>query len=178
MFFNVLFWVSFGSHFWGVLGAQMEAKSIKKRVSKVSQNYDENMIIFWSILGSLWAPIGAQHRSKIDHFFVIILRDFWEPLFDALGLHWSSQNTSKRRPKRDPKQNIQNHRFCCYLLHLGYIRGSWKSSFWELFWYPFPSTLSEPLFDRFWTILGTLLDPFGHPKSISKKTQKKTPKNI
>ena len=46
MFFNVLFWTPVGSHFGGVVGAQMEAKSIKKRFSKVSQNYDEKMINF------------------------------------------------------------------------------------------------------------------------------------
>ena len=29
------------------------------------------------------------------------------------------------------------------------------------------------LFDRFWTLLGTLLDPFGHPKSTPKNKPKK-----
>ena len=47
------FWTPFGCHFGGVLGAQMEARSFKKRFWKVSQNYDQTMISFWSILGSL-----------------------------------------------------------------------------------------------------------------------------
>ena len=63
------------------------------------------------------------------------------------------------------------------LTHFEHIQGSWKWSFWELFWYPFPSTVSEPLFDRFWTILGTLLDPFGHPKSTPQKTLQKRHQN-
>ena len=64
----------------------------------------------WSIFDRFWAPFwtpkGPQNRSNIDHFFVIILRDFWEPLFDALGLHLASQNTSKMRPKRVPKTHL------------------------------------------------------------------------
>ena len=46
MIFNVLCWVPLGSPFGGVLGAQMEAKSLKKRFSKVLQNHDEKMIDF------------------------------------------------------------------------------------------------------------------------------------
>ena len=46
LFDKMCLWHSFGSHFGGVLGVQMDAKSIKKRFSKVSQNYDEKMIKF------------------------------------------------------------------------------------------------------------------------------------
>ena len=62
MILMFLFWTPVGSPFGGVLGAQMEAKSIKKRFSKVSQNYDGQHIIFCSILGSLW---GSKMETKM-----------------------------------------------------------------------------------------------------------------
>ena len=47
--------------------------------------------------------------SKNEHFFDLILRDFSEPLFDALGLHLGSRNTSKMSPKRGPKLKHEIH---------------------------------------------------------------------
>ena len=52
------------------------------------------------------SPVGPQNRPKIDHFLDMFLNDFWEPLFDALGLHVASQHTSKMRPKRVPKTHL------------------------------------------------------------------------
>ena len=128
-----------------------------------------------TFLAPFGTPKGPQNQSKNNHFLDLFLNDFWEPLFHAFGLHLGSKNTSKMRPKRGPTQNIENHRFCCYLHHFSNIWGSWKSPFWELFWYPFWDAVSRPLFDRFWTLLGTLLGPLWHPKGSPKNTLKKDP---
>ena len=132
-------------------------------------------ILICTFLAPFGTPKGPQNQSKIDHFLDLFLNDFWEPLFRAFGLHLGSKNTSKMRPKRGPIQNIENHRFCNYLHHFSNIRGSRKSTFWELSWYPFWDTVSEPLFHRFWSLLGTLLRPLGHPKKHPKKHLKKRP---
>ena len=76
---------------------------------------------------------GPQNRSKIDQFLNLFLNDFLEPLFHAFGLHLGSQNETKK----DPKRKHKNHRFCYYLLHLGHMQGSRKSSFLVLFRNPF-----------------------------------------
>ena len=119
---------------------------------------------------------GLQNRQKIDNFLDLFLNDFLEPLFHAFGLHLGSQNDPKKRQKRDPIREHENHWFCCYLLHFSHIEGSKKSSFLVLFGDPFLDTFSRPLFHRFWTLLGNLLGPFGHPKSTLKNTPKKDTK--
>ena len=53
-------WVPFGSHFGGVLGVQVEAKSSKKWSPKGYQKQVQKMIEFWSILGSHWGPFWSQ----------------------------------------------------------------------------------------------------------------------
>ena len=87
-----------------------------------------------TFLAPFGTPKGPQNRSKIDHFLDLFLNDFWEPLFHAFGLHLGSQNDPKMRPKREPRPEHENHRFCCYLVHLSHIEGSRKSSFLMLFW--------------------------------------------
>ena len=135
-------WRGSGGH----LGATLETRCFQDLI------FDD----FGSILGPPLGPVWA-------HFGHHVFDAFLNWLFDGLGLHLGSQNTSKMSPKRGPKLKHENHWFCHDLLHLDHIWGSRKSSFLKLFWYPFPSTVSEPLFDRFWTLLATLLDPFGHP---------------
>ena len=63
MIFNVQCWVLVGSHFGIVLETQMEAKSIKKRFSKVSQSYDEN----YKMLIDVGGPLGSKMEPQIDH---------------------------------------------------------------------------------------------------------------
>ena len=69
---------------------------------------------FGSILGPPWGPVWAHFGH---HFFDVFLK--W--LFDGLGLHLGSQNTSKMRPKRGPTPKAEFHRFWYYLLHFGHI---------------------------------------------------------
>ena len=50
-------------------------------------------------LGSI---LGPPNQSNIDHFLIPIWMQFWDPLFDGLGLRLGSQNTSKMKPKTEP----------------------------------------------------------------------------
>ena len=100
----------------------MHAKIIKhmleklmKMVPKWSQNLSK--IDPGGGLEATWEPPLKQGASKTS--FLMILASFWDPLwdqfglilgiifcvflkwlFDGLGLHFDSQNTSKMRPKR------------------------------------------------------------------------------
>ena len=47
-------------------------------------------------------PFGSVLAHVGHHFFDVFLK--W--LFDGLGLHLGSQNTSKMRPKRVPKTHL------------------------------------------------------------------------
>ena len=60
MIFVFWSWFPLGSLFGVVLGAQMEAKSMKKWFQKVIRKQVKQMIDFWSILGSHWGPFGAR----------------------------------------------------------------------------------------------------------------------
>ena len=94
MNFSFWFWLPLGSHFGGVLGAQMEAKAINKPLQKYhpkngaqndaklvpkgvpnwSQNHQK-----WSLGSTLfqgWLPSGLQSPSRIDFGRV------WGPLWD------------------------------------------------------------------------------------------------
>ena len=90
----------------GLLGATLETRCFQDLIV-----YDLGSIL-GPPLGPVWAHFG-------DHLFDVFLK--W--LFDGLGLHLSSQNTSKIRFKRGSKPKPENHRFCNYLLHFGYIQG-------------------------------------------------------
>ena len=105
-------------------------------------------------------------RSRCSAFHVRVCQ---RPPF---GLPKRPQNDTKKGPNTKTKK----HRFCYYLLYLRHIEGSKKSSFLVLFGDPFSDTFSRPLFHRFWTLLGTLLGPFGHQKSTLKNTPKKDTK--
>ena len=52
--------------------------------------------------GHLGVPLGPVWAHFGHHFFDVFLK--W--LFDGLGLHLGSQNTSKMRPKRVPKTDL------------------------------------------------------------------------
>ena len=68
--------------------------------------------------GSIWGPpLGPVWVHFEHHFFDVFLKG----LFDDLGLHLASQNTSKMRPKREPKPKPENNRCCCYLVHFSHI---------------------------------------------------------
>ena len=132
-----------------------------------------------SILEGLWRPLGNHPWSKVfprphfwrfwlhfeppfepvwvhfgHHFFDVFLK--W--LFDGLGLHLGSQNTSKMRSKRGSKPRPENHRFCNYLQHLSHIQGSWKSSFFDVFLEPCFGWASGAHFGDFGSLLGSLLE--------------------
>ena len=95
-------WRGSGGH----LGATLETRCFQDLI------FDDFGSILGPPLGPVWAHFGR-------HVFDVFLK--W--LFDGLGLHLGSQNTSKMRPKRVPKPRPENHRFCNYLLHFGHIQG-------------------------------------------------------
>ena len=101
-------WRGSGGH----LGATLETRCFQDLI------FDDFGSILGPPLGPVWGHFG-------HHFFDVFLK--W--LFDGLGLHLGSQNTSKMRPKRGSKPKPENHWFFNYLLHFGYIQGCWKSSF-------------------------------------------------
>ena len=70
-----------------------------------------------TILAPFWNPFGTSLGSFWVSFFDVFLT--W--LFDGLGLHLASQNTSKMRPKRVPKPKPEFHRFCLYLRYMNHI---------------------------------------------------------
>ena len=88
------FWTPFGSHFGGVLGAQMEAKAIKKPSQKnIKKHYAQNEPKLvpkgtpkwsqnrqkWGLGSTLfqgWLPSGLQSPSRID--FGEVLGPFWD----------------------------------------------------------------------------------------------------
>ena len=95
-------WRGSGGH----LGATLETRCFQ----------DLMFADFGSILGP---PLGPVWGHFGHHFFDVFLK--W--LFDGLGLHLGSQNTSKMRPKRVPKPKPEIHRFCFYLRRFGHIQG-------------------------------------------------------
>ena len=89
-----------------LLGATLETRCFQDLI------FDD----FGSILGP---PLGLVWAHVVHHVFDVFLK--W--LFDGLGLHLGSQNTSKMRPKRESKLKAEIHRFCNYLPHFGRIQG-------------------------------------------------------
>ena len=81
-------WRGSGRH----LGAILETRCFQDLI------FDD----FGSILGP---PLGLVWGHFGHHFFDVFLKC----LFEGFGLHVGSQNTSKMRPKRGQKQNIENH---------------------------------------------------------------------
>ena len=92
--------------------------------------------LFLMILTPCWDPLWDQLGLIWGTMFLI----FFKWLFDGLGLHLGSQNTSKIRPKRESKPKAEIHWFCFYLLHFGHIQGCWKRYFFDV--------CLEPCFDR------------------------------
>ena len=107
---------------------------------------------FLTILAPFWDPLWDQFGVILGNIVYVFLR--W--LFDGLGLHLGSQNTSKMKPKRGSKPKHGNHRFCFYLLHLGHIQGCWKSSFFDVFLNSLVGWFLEPIL----AILAHIWDPF------------------
>ena len=103
----------------GALGATWEPP-LKQGASKTS---------CLTILVPFWDPFGTSLVSFWASCFDVFLK--W--LFDGLGLHLGSQNTSKMRPKRGAKRKAEIHRFCLYLSHVGHIQGCNKSVFFDVF---------------------------------------------
>ena len=99
-------------------------------------------------LGPVWAHVG--HRV----FFYVFLR--W--LFDSLGFHLGSQNTSKMKPKRRPTPKAEIHWYSMYLQHLSHIQGSWKWLCVVLCWNSFLGSLLEPILAT--SILAHFWGPF------------------
>ena len=87
-------WRGSGGH----LGATLETRCFQDLIF-----YD-----FGSILGP---PLGQFWAHFGHHVFDV----FFKWLFDGLGLHLGSQNTSKMRPMRGSKPKAEFRRFCCYL---------------------------------------------------------------
>ena len=76
----------------GLLGATLETRCFQDLI------FDDFGSILGPPLGPLWGHFG-------HHFFDV----FSKGLFDGLGLHLASQNTSKMRPKRVPKTHLINY---------------------------------------------------------------------
>ena len=114
-----------------------------------------------AFLALFGTPMGPQNRSKINHFVDLFFNDFWEPLFHAFGLRLGSQNDPKKRPKREPRTERENHRFCNYVLYLSHIEGSKKSSFWVLFGTLFKIPFRDHFFIDFGSFWGPFWDPLG-----------------
>ena len=83
-------WRGSGRH----LGATLETRCFQDLIFDV----------FGSILGP---PLGPVWGHLGHHFFDVFLK--W--LFDGLGLHLGSQNTSKMNPKRRSKSKHEIHQF-------------------------------------------------------------------
>ena len=100
----------------GLLGATLETRCFQDLI------FDDFGSILGPPLGPVWAHFG-------HHFFGVFL----EWLFDGLGLHLGSQNTSKMRPKRENQDNLamfrgaENHHF------LFFFEPSFGSAFGALF---------------------------------------------
>ena len=85
---------------------------------------------FLMILAPFWYPLWDQFELILG---IIFFNVFLKWLFDGLGLHLGSQNTSKMRPKRGSTSRLEIHWFWLYLQHLSHIWGCWKSAFFDVF---------------------------------------------
>ena len=94
---------------------------------------------FGSILGP---PLGPVWGHFGHHVFYVFLK--W--LFDGLGLHLGSQNTSKMRPKRGSNQSMKIIDCVCLftilwprsgVLKIIIVRCFFGTLFWDGFWSPF-----------------------------------------
>ena len=107
---------------------------------------------FLTILAPFWDPLWDQFGVILGIFFVVFLKG----LFDGLGLHLSSQNTSKMKPKRGSKPKPEFHRFCCYLQYMSHIRGPENHHLLLFFGNTILGWLLEPIL----VILAHFWDPF------------------
>ena len=131
-----------------------------------------------TFLAPFGTPKGPQNRSNIDHFLDMFFNDFWGPLFDALGLHLASQNTSKMTPKRVPKTHLiekwkSSSRCSQSSIQRGV--GVLKIMIFLAFLVPFLRCRFET---SFLSILAPFGDPLGTPwapKKHSKKHLRKRP---
>ena len=111
-----------------LLGATLETRCFQDLI------FDDFDSILEPPLGPVWAHFGYN-------VFDVFLK--W--LFDGLGLHLASQNTSKMRPKRGPKPRPENHRFWCHLPHFGHIQGAENHIFFMFFGTLFLGRLLDPM---------------------------------
>ena len=161
-----------------------------------------NMVPTWSqnlskidpggALEASWEPPLKQGASKTS--FLMILAPFWDPLwdqfglivgimyfyvflkwlFDGLGLHLASQNTSKMRPKRVPKTHlIKKWKSSSRCSQSSIQRGAGVLKiiiFSMFFWNPLLRALWEAMFMIFAHFWGPFWRPFrslfGYPFCI------------
>ena len=92
-----VFWPPFGSHFGGVLGAQMEAKAIKKPFQKNIKNMMPKMTPNWSQRGFKMEPKSSKMKSW-NHLVSrmapkwrpeTLQARFWRGFGTILGPFWS-----------------------------------------------------------------------------------------
>ena len=104
---------------------------------------------FGSILGSPLGPVWPHFGHRFFDVFLI-----W--LFDGFGLHLASQNTSKMRPKKEPKLNFID--FARIYNTLATFEGAENDIFSILFWNTVLGWLLDPIFCDFGSLLGSLLE--------------------
>ena len=72
------------------------------------------LLVGFQAVGAVWRRGGVARRGHLGlplgpvwaHFGHHVFDVFLKWLFDGLGLHLGSQNTSKMRPKRVPKTHL------------------------------------------------------------------------
>ena len=126
----------------GLLGGTLETRCFQDII------FDDFGSILGPPLGPVWAHFG--HR-----FFDVFLKC----LFEGFGLHLGSQNTSKMRPKRDPRPEHENHWFCWRLHTLATFRGAENGICSMCFWNRVLGSLLEPIL----VILAHFWGPFWSP---------------
>ena len=117
-------WRGSGRH----LGATLETRCFQDFIS------DDFDFILGLPLGPVWVHFG-------HHFFDVFLR--W--LFDGLGFHLVSQNTSKMKPKRESKSKPEIIDFDVMYSTLATFRGPENHHFLVLFWNTVLGWLLEPI---------------------------------
>ena len=119
---------------WFQHGCKNYPKSILEGVWRPLENHPWSMVLprphFWWF----WLHFGTPFGTSLGSFWAYVFDFFLKRLFDGLGLHLGSQNTSKMRPKRGPKLKPENRWFCMYLQHLSHIKGCWTSPRFVVFW--------------------------------------------
>ena len=109
---------------------------------------------------------GPQNQPKIEQFLCLLLHDFLEPLFHALGINLAPKTTPKRDHKETQDQNTKIIYFAAIYYTCATLRGPENHHFWcffgTLFKIPFRDLFFidfEPFWGPFWDPLGTKKAP-------------------